>query len=233
MKLGIMQPYFFPYIGYWQLMNAVDKFVVYDDIQFTKKGWIHRNRFLQNGKDAMFSLSLKKDSDYLDIRQRFLAENNKKNVDKILRQFENTYSKAQNYPQVMEVIQASFLYSDDNLFGYIMHSLLNIKEYLGISTPLIVSSTLDYNSTLKSQDKVLDICAVLSAESYYNPIGGTELYRKSDFQDKGIDLHFLQSGDIIYDQFKNEFVPNLSIIDVLMFNSVDKVKKLLNNFTLF
>ena len=74
MKVGIMQPYFFPYIGYFQLMNAVDEFVVYDNIEFTKKGWINRNRILVNGKDAFITISLKKDSDYLDVRDRYLAD---------------------------------------------------------------------------------------------------------------------------------------------------------------
>ena len=57
--LGIMQPYFLPYIGYWQLLSAVDQFVVYDNIKYTKKGWINRNRFLRDGTDAVFTIPLK------------------------------------------------------------------------------------------------------------------------------------------------------------------------------
>ena len=84
MKLAIMQPYFFPYIGYFQLIKSVDEFVIYDNIQYTKKGWINRNRILVNGTDYLISLPLKKDSDYLNVVDRQLAESWEKDRTKLL-----------------------------------------------------------------------------------------------------------------------------------------------------
>ena len=112
MKLGIMQPYFFPYIGYFQLINSVDTFVIYDNIQFTKKGWIHRNRFLQNGKDTMFTLPIKKDSDYLDIDQRFLSENFGPECDKLLRKIEGAYKKAPYFNDVFPIVKSIFTFNE-------------------------------------------------------------------------------------------------------------------------
>src|SRR5690554_2832006 len=100
-RIAIMQPYFLPYLGYWQLLNCVDTFVVYDDVEFTKKGWIHRNRYLSNGSDQMFSLPLKKDSDYLDVRDRYLADSWESEKIKLRRKIEGAYKKAPYFSEGM------------------------------------------------------------------------------------------------------------------------------------
>lgn len=232
MKVAIMQPYVFPYIGYFQLINAVDKFVVYDNIKFTKKGWIHRNRILSNGKDFMFSLSLKKDSDFLDIDKRFLSKDSLKNRQKILRKILNDYKKAPHFNDIYPLLEKIFNYHEKNLFKFIYNSIIEITRFLNLKTEIIISSTLPIDHSLKSQDKVIAICKHLKAKEYYNPLGGKDLYNKGVFSDNSISLFFLKSIPIEYNQFDENFIPWLSIIDVMMFNSKPEVISMLNDFEL-
>lgn len=233
MKIAIMQPYFFPYIGYFQLMNAVDEFVIYDNIEFTKKGWINRNRILVDGKDTYITLPLKKDSDYLHVKERYLAEIWLTERKKMLNRIIESYRKSPYFNNVYPKIEQCFLFEEINLFKFIFNSINVIKEYLDISTSLIVSSTIPIDHQLKAENKVVGICKSRIADSYINPIGGTELYNKNDFKKEGINLFFLKTGDIKYKQFHNDFVPFLSIIDVMMFNSREEIKKHLeSSFTL-
>jgi len=225
-----MQPYLFPYIGYFQLMNAVDEFVVYDNIKYTKKGWINRNRILVNGHDDYISFPLKKDSDYLDIKERYLADTWFDERKKMLNKITDSYKKSPLFVEAYPIIEKALLFQEINLFSFILNSLNLIKEYLEIKTPLVKSSTIPIDHTLKSEKKVISICKSRGADSYINPIGGIELYSREIFKNEGIDLYFLKSKDISYRQFNNEFVPWLSIIDVIMFNSRDYLKIALNNF---
>jgi hypothetical protein len=228
-KLAIMQPYFFPYIGYFQLINAVDEFVIYDNIEFTKKGWINRNRILVNKQDTYITLPLKKDSDYLDIRERFLADSWSLERKAMLNRIEGAYRKASNFGLVFPLVEKCLLYNNNNLFQFILNSLELVNEYLQIKTPFIVSSTIAINHSLKAEKKVLELCRVRGAIEYVNPIGGIKLYKKRDFLMAGIDLRFLKTNDISYKQFDISFVPNLSIIDVMMFNSRDDIKQYLTS----
>lgn len=234
MKVGIMQPYFLPYLGYWQLMNAVDVYVVYDNIEFTKKGWIRRNRILSGGTDKLFTLPLKKDSDYLDIRERFLADTQGDFRKSLISLVENSYKKAPEFGNAFPVIKDIIECGNNNLFEYIYYSIQKIREYLGIKSRLVISSTLDIDWSLKGKDKVLAICKCLGANEYYNAINGVPLYEpyRDKFAREGVGLHFLQMGDVFYQQFKNEFVPSLSIVDVMMFNSKEEISTLLNYYEL-
>lgn len=222
MKLGIMQPYFFPYIGYFQLIAAVDVFIIYDNIKYTKKGWINRNRILQNGKDVMISLPLKKDADNLYVCQRELAL--EFNREKLLNQIRGAYQRAPFFTQTFPLIELVVLYDEANLFRFLHHSITRICEHLGITTRINTSSRIAIDHELKSQDKVLALTENVGASTYVNPIGGMELYSREAFRGKGISLEFIQSRPFIYVQFGDEFVPWLSIIDLLMFNSLDTVK---------
>ena len=232
MKVGIMQPYLLPYLGYFQIMNACDKFVVYDNIKFTKKGWIHRNRMLLNNTDLMFSLPLKKDSDFLDIDQRFIADTFKSDKNKILGQIRSSYSKAPHFATAYPVIEGIFNYPDNNLFNFILNSLVAIKAYLSIDTALIVSSTIDIDHSLKGKYRVMEICKNLKAKDYINPIGGMELYDKEEFQQNGLNLYFHKMHPITYPQNSTTFLPSLSILDVMMYNSKDNVTEYLHQFDL-
>ena len=219
MRLAIMQPYFLPYIGYFQLIAAVDLFIVYDNIKYTKKGWINRNRMLLNGQDAVFSLPLKKDSDLLDVVRRELAADF--NRDKLLNQFKGAYRRAPYFAQTFPLIEQVVHYEDINLFRYLHHSIVKTCGHLGISTEIRISSEIAIANDLKSQEKVLALCEAVGASTYVNAIGGMELYSKETFRERGIELKFVQSRPFEYAQFGEAFVPWLSIIDVLMFNSVE------------
>lgn len=229
MNIAIMQPYLFPYIGYFQLMNAVDEFIVYDNIQFSKKGWINRNRILVNGADAYITLPLKKDSDYLDIKDRYLSDDWKTESKKMLNRVTESYRKAPYFESVFPLIEKSLLYEDKQLFNFIFNSLNLTKDFLDIKTSFVISSTISIDHHLKSTEKVIALCKHQNATTYINPIGGVELYSKEEFKKEGLELKFIKANHIIYPQFKNDFIPYLSIIDIMMFNSKEEIKNHLNN----
>lgn len=233
MKLGIMQPYLFPYLGYFQSINAVDKFVIYDDVQFIKGGWINRNRILINGKDSMITVRIKKDDFRLNINERYLVDNYEYENNKILKSIELAYSKAPYFKEIIKLIKDIFNFKEKNLSEFIINSIIEICCYLDINTEIIISSKLNKDNTLENQSKVIHINKMLGADTYINAFGGINLYSKEIFKKNEIDLFFLKMNDIDYEQFnQSEFIPNLSIIDVLMFNSKDQVKKMLNEYEL-
>jgi hypothetical protein len=217
-----MQPYFLPYIGYFQLMRAVDMFVLYDRIKYTKKGWINRNRFLLNGVDTVFSLPLRKGSDSLDVVERELAADFDRS--KLLAQFAGAYRKAPHFKPTFALLERIVRHDDNNLFGYIRQSIDAVRAHLGLHTEILVSSAITVDDTLKAQDKVLAICEATAARTYINPIGGTELYARDAFAARGIELAFLKPRLTEYTQFNRPFVPWLSIVDVLMFNPLETVR---------
>lgn len=210
-------------------MNAVDEFVVYDNIEFTKKGWINRNRILVNGKDSFITIPLRKDSDYLDIRDRYLAETWHSEKKKMLNRIIESYRRAPEFNSVFPLIEKCLLNDEANLFKFILNSLELVKKHLGIKADFIISSTIPIDHELKAESKVIAICKARGAISYINPIGGTTLYEKYRFEAEGISLNFIKTDDISYKQFNNEFVPWLAIIDVMMFNSMEQVKNYLDS----
>jgi hypothetical protein len=233
MKTAIMQPYFFPYIGYFQLINSVDIFVIYDKIQYTKKGWINRNRILLNKKESMITLPIKKDSDFLNVNERFLSDNWLIESIKILNLVREAYRKAPYFDMVYPIINECINYDSRNLFKFIFNSINLIIDYLEIETQIILSSSININHELKAEDKVISICNELETSIYINPIGGLELYSKDKFMENGLDLFFLKTNDLVYQQCNNStFISNLSIIDVLMNNSKEKVKEMLDKYTI-
>jgi hypothetical protein len=228
MRIAIMQPYFYPYIGYFQLMNAVDEFIIYDNIKFTKKGWINRNRILVNGKVSYISLPIKKDSDYLDVKERYLADTWSNERKKILNRVIESYRKAPFFESVYPIIEESILFEEKNLFKFIINSLGKVKKYLEIPTSIIIASSILIDHELKSEEKVIEICKARKATMYINPIGGTLLYNKQNFLKEDLNLHFLKTNDFEYKQYDNDFIPFLSIVDVMMFNSKEGINELLN-----
>jgi hypothetical protein len=228
MKVAIMQPYFLPYIGYWQLVNAVDKFVIYDDVNYINRGWINRNNILLNKQQFLFSLPLSGASQNKLINEISICENQ----DKLIKTFENTYKKAPYFNKSIQIVKRIFEHDDKNLSKFIGNSIVQIANYLGINTDFIYSSEIEKHLFLKKQERIIDLCKKLDATDYINTIGGTELYNKSDFNANNVELHFLQSQPIEYKQFDNQFVPNLSILDIMMFNPVDEINKMLLRYEL-
>ncbi|MDD4748056.1 MAG: WbqC family protein [Candidatus Bipolaricaulis sp.] len=230
MKLAIMQPYFMPYIGYFQLINVVDKFVIYDDIEYTKKGWINRNRVLNEGKDVFITIPLEKDSDFLDIVQRRVSVSFNKR--KMINQITNYYRKAPFYIEGYQLFNTIINFDETNLFSFIYNSIKEICDFLEINTPLIISSSINMNRSLKGAERVMSICKTIGAEEYINPIGGLDLYDKTEFKKNNIELFFLKTNSFNYKQFDNEFIPFLSILDVIMFNKKEQIQNYLNKYTL-
>lgn len=231
-KVAIMQPYFLPYIGYWQLISAVDTFVAYDNIEFTKKGWFNRNRILETDHDRLFTLPIKKGSDYLPVNQRFLSDDSDKEIARTLRIIQQNYKKASYYENAYPVVEKCFLYPNKNLFEYIFNSIKVMCGYLDIGTNIVVSSEVPIDHSLKAEKKVMAICKAQAATTYINAIGGRELYDKEEFKANGIDLEFIQPRKVAYEQFIEPFVPWLSIIDIIMFNDTENAKQMLKEYVL-
>jgi len=231
MKIAVMQPYIFPYLGYFQLINSVNTFVLFDDVNFINKGWINRNRILVNKSDYLFTIPLSKASQNKLIHEIELTQNLEWKA-KFMKTVENAYKKAPNFSSILPIINKIIYYENSNLSNYIFHSIKIISEYLNISTQILPSSAPYNTSDLKGQDKILSICKQENAVSYINPIGGIEIYNNSKFEKNGINLFFLKPEHFVYKQFNNNFVPWLSIIDVLMFNSKSDCFKMLNKYSL-
>jgi len=227
MKLAIMQPYFLPYIGYYQLIAAVDVFILYDNIKYTKKGWINRNRLLRNGKDAIFSLPLKSDSDYLNICERELSSNFDRK--KLRNQFRDAYHRAPYFKQIFPLVEDILQYENVNLFEYLRYAIVKTCAHLGITTEIRNSSDIAIDHKLMNQDKVLALCKAVNAKTYVNAMGGVTLYSNEAFFKMGIDLKFIQPISFYYPQFGDTFIPWLSIIDIMMFNSAEHVQICISN----
>ena len=228
MNLAVMQPYLFPYIGYWQLIDAVDIFVIYDDVNFIKQGYINRNKILQNQKAHLFTLELIGASSNKKINDIKIGGNS----NKLLRTIKQNYSKAPFYKDVSLVLEDILNNEEKELSKFLGFSLVKIAKYLNINTKFLYSSDIKNDKTFKAQDRLIEMSKILNATGYINSIGGVELYDKEVFSQNNINLNFLKSSEILYKQFNNEFVPNLSIVDILMFNSQDNIKNMLTQFEL-
>lgn len=231
LKIAVMQPYLFPYIGYFQLLNAVDKFIIFDDVNYINKGWVNRNRILVNNKEYLFTIPLKGASQnklIFDIE----VSTDEKWQGKFLKTIEMSYKKAPYYSEAYSIINETIYSSDHYISKLIAKSIVLICKYLGIKTEIVESSNNYHNCDLRAEERIIYICRQEQAGHYINPIGGHELYSKDQFARAGIELSFLSTNIVKYPQFDNEFIPNLSIIDVLMFNSAENIKNILSEYEL-
>ena len=211
MKLGIMQPYFMPYIGYFQLMKAVDKYVVYDDVNYIKGGWVNRNHILINGEKKMFTVTFKK----------------------LMKTLRLNYSRAINFDQTMVLMERIISFPNKQLAVFIANSFREILSYLSVETEILMSSEIPKDNSLRGKDKIIQICEILGADTYYNAVGGKNLYDQEEFREHGITLNFVDSLPQVYSQLHTrEFVSGLSMVDVLMNNTKDEVNRLLDSFQL-
>jgi hypothetical protein len=213
MIIGLMQPYYLPYMGYFQLMKAVDTFVYYDDVTFIKQGWINRNNITLDGHPYRFTLELKGASSYKKINEIEVGGNR----DKLYKTMVQAYSKAQYYRDAIPLLHDIFHSTEKNLFNYILQAHKQIFDYLKLDIDCIVSSGIEKNCSLRGKDKVLDICKTLGVSTYVNAIGGKELYSKDEFSQNGIKLLFLHP---------DEGLPKTSIIDVIMNHSIEEIREM-------
>jgi len=231
MKVAVMQPYLFPYIGYFQLINAVDRFVLLDDVNYINKGWINRNRILVNGNEFMFTVPLKDVSQNKLIKDVYLTDDSKWR-NKFLKTFEMSYKRAPYADQILPIIGSVINLKTTRLTEMIGFSFDLILKYLDVATELVKSSTVYEIADFKAEARILAICQKAAATHYINLIGGKELYSADSFAEVGIKLNFLRASLTPYPQGAISFVPGLSIVDVLMHNSPQKVREFLVNYTL-
>ncbi|WP_455924861.1 WbqC family protein [Pseudomonas putida] len=229
--IAMMQPYLFPYLGYFQLIAATDVFVLGDDLQYIKSGWVNRNNILFNNEAKLLTFPMKKDRFELAINQRQLSENFAVEAQRLINLIASSYAKAPCFRQAMPVIESVIRCPERNLALYIEHSIRQLCAYLNISTPVYRASDAKIIAADK-QDRVVQTARLFGASLYINPIGGTALYEQSYFARHGLGLKFIKMDEVAYRQFRTPFVGNLSIIDVMMFNTVDEIRALLPRYSL-
>jgi hypothetical protein len=226
-SIAIMQPYFFPYIGYFQLIRAVDKFIFYDDVNFIKNGWINRNRILINKQAGYLTVQLKDASSFKPINCIEFTDNRKK----LKKTIEQAYKRAPYFDSAWPVISACLDFKTNFISELAIYSVEQVSIYLNLNTHFEISSK-EYTQTkeLERTERIKEICRINNASQYINPIGGVDLYGKNDFATIGVNLCFIKSKDIDYIQNNIKFIPWLSIIDVMMFNSSVRIKEMLNEY---
>ena len=229
MKVAIMQPYFFPYIGYFSLIKVVDLFVFYDDVNYIKGGWVNRNRILINSEAKYLTLNVKNGSQNKLINEIEFDDNRQK----LLKTIELNYKKAPYFKQVWPLLETNLKLKTTSLADIAINSVRSVTNYLGMQTKFEISSV-SYPETkgLERSERLIQICRKTHADTYINAIGGIDLYDKNDFLKNHINLQFLKPQLLQYKQYKETFIPGLSIIDVLMFNSIEEINKMLESYKL-
>lgn len=215
MKLAIMQPYFVPYIGYFQLMAAVDRFVLFDDVSFINRGWINRNRILAGGREQLMTIPLRGASQNRLINQIALGDDVSWRG-KLLKTIEQSYRKAPFYAETMPLVKDILSCPETMLAPWLRFSLTALHAWLELPCQIVASSAQYENKDDKGAQRILDICRQEQASVYVNAPGGKALYAPADFAALGVQLRFLKPRLEEYDQRAATFTPGLSIIDVLM-----------------
>ena len=229
-KLAIMQPYFFPYLGYWQLIKAVDKFVIFDDVNYIMRGWVNRNQIRVQGETRYITVPLK------DASQNRLISDINLHPDitwrgKLNKTIELNYKKSPFFSSVFPVLEKIITFPSESLTGYLCHQLQTLAEQLAIGTEFVHSEAYA-NKVLSGSERILDICKRENASTYINAPGGKSLYDPTIFASQGIELRFLKMRSIAYPQRGSTFLANLSIMDVLMENGFERTRDYLLEFDL-
>ena len=225
-----MQPYLFPYIGYFQLINSVDQFVILNDVNFIVRGWINRNYIQIYGKKHLFTVPLDHVSQNKKIIEIKISEQTNWRKDLLLT-FKYAYHKAPYFNNIFPLLDSVFLGKYKSISDMVTTSLRKVSEYLDIKAQFKYSYDYD-NHNLKGQYRIVDICKREKADMYINLPGGVNLYDKNVFIKNNLSLKFIKPNPVIYNQFNKEFIPNLSLLDMMMFNNKSMIKKMLNNFVL-
>lgn len=251
--IAVMQPYLFPYLGYFQLIGAVDTFVLYDNLNYIKNGWINRNRILQvNRSPFYFTLPVaKRNRSFMKIRDVRIQRGPWRR--KLLNSIFLNYKCSTFFEDVFPVLE-NFLHSDtDSLSELNKMSIVGLSEFLQLETRIITDPSLDnLEDMLAKEDRylvtefpdldlnigstkiarALFLCKYFKADTFINPIGGLDLYPKLDFARNSIGVFFLKMDEVKYRQRSDLFYPNLSIIDVLMNCGKNGTQELLSKFSL-
>ncbi|MBP1587120.1 MAG: WbqC family protein [Clostridia bacterium] len=230
MKLAIMQPYLFPYIGYWQLINAADVFVILDDVNYIKRGWINRNRILAPGGEQLLTLPVEHASQNSLICDMSFSED-KRGRDRFVNAVKRTYKGFPGSGAVENIIDGCFAFGSSDLTDFIRHQLFEVMAYLGIGTSVVKASELRPRLHGKAQEGILELCGIFGADTYVNPIGGTELYSREAFAEKGIRLYFLKT-DFEAVEARLGAKGDLSILDVIARADAGTIGEMLKDYEL-
>lgn len=234
MTTAIMQPYFYPYIGYFQLIQAADRFILFDDVQYIRHGWINRNRILKPGEGVQYiimSLATHTRNTLIKEIQPAEADTNK---DRILRQMEHYKKTAPYYKTVRAFMEDCFATTQNSIAEMNGCYLKAVCDYIGIDFKIELSSQMnfDYSQVQDAGEWALQMCKQLQVTEYINPAGGRELFDNAKFEKSDIRLRFLQPSLRTYNQRREHFEPGLSIIDVMMFNEPAAIRQLINDYQL-
>ena len=241
--LGIMQPYFFPYLGYFQLINESKKFILYDKVSFRKESWITRNRILEKGSGltSMIQMPSKNKSSYKLISEMQIDES-KSWRKKILNQLFLSYKKSAHFDEVYPMLESCINNKNSMIQEYNSELIKKICTYLEIDTDIVcdnnyatdIERNLEMRATKnqlhKKTQRVIDLCKFHDMQNYLNPINGTDLYSKEDFKRMGYTLNFIEMSVFNYEQFNHPFTSHLSIIDVLFHLGKSGTISILNQF---
>lgn len=230
MKAAIHQPYYIPYIGYWQLIKSVDVFAIADNYNYIKNGWVNRNRVLEHDTIHYINIEVAHAS-----QNRFISDHELKPIEKKkkLDQLRCFYSKAPYKKEGLDLMDRILSFEGTNLADFLYNSIRLVCEYLRIGTEIVRTSDFDQDPSLKFADRIYDYCRQMGADEYHNLIGGEKLYSFEEFREHGLKLGFIEPVPYEYPQSKKEFEFGLSIIDVIMNNSPEDIEKILESYHLF
>ena len=231
MVMGGNQPYFMPYIGYWQLINAVDVFIISDDYHYIEGGWVARNRILENGQPRYYNIELSHASSNKRINEIYISEE-KFEKEKKLKRLRSAYGRAPYFAEGFALMQKILSYEELNLAVFLENSIRAVCSYLGVQTKFVRSSSIPGNCRLKKEHRIFGQCDYVGADTYINAIGGKNLYTFEQFREHGIQLGFIQTETTPYKQFWHDFVPGLSIIDATMFNPRKEIQRMLQQYAI-
>jgi hypothetical protein len=228
MKLGVVQPYFLPYIGYFALINAVDRFVYFDDVQYIRRGWVNRNRIKMGTGWQYITLPVGRASQSARINEVCVIDDERE-IQRLKKAIQFSYERSPYYDTIVKML-FDLIKPGENIAATDIALTNSICQYLGFSTEFYVSSEIAKDDSLRSGAKIIEICKILGGDHYVNPIGGLELYSREMFLESGLKLSFLKMNEVSYSQGKGEFIPSLSILDVLMWNSKEEVVRMLAQY---
>lgn len=230
--IAVMQPYLFPYLGYFQLIAAADVFVLGDDLQYVRSGWVNRNRILHNDEARLITFPLKKDRFQLQINQRQLCDHFSDEAERLIRLIAESYQQAPYFAQVMPLVERLIHFPQQSISLYAEHAIREMCAYLHIVTPIMRSSDLILGSPVDKQERIIRIAHTFEATTFITPEGGSVVYDRDHFARNRLLVRFFRMDPVEYRQFRQPFVANLSIIDVLMFNCVEQVQQMLTHYRL-
>lgn len=232
MKIVLMQPYFFPYIGYFTLIKHTDMFVVFDMAQYIRRGWIHRNRILGfHGEPVFVNAQIVKAPQNTPIHQIKLKSGDGWK-EEILKKVEAYRNIAPYYQEVYHLVESCLNASGSSLAELNVHSIIAVSEFLGLSPNMVQLSELNINleDIQQPDDWGLRVAQYYGADEYINAPGGQEFYSREKYGQNGVEMFFYRAKLPPYNQRTPVFHAGLSIIDVMMFNTKEEIHQMIDDF---